>query len=154
MTRPGKRVQDSRITISQLMMPEHANFLNVVHGGVVMKLADETAALSAMRHAQSYVVTRAVDSMTFHSPVHVGNLLTLHASLNWVGRTSMEAGVRVVAVDPLTGEQTHTNTAFFVYVAIDQNSRPVEVPPLILETKDERRRWQQAEERRARRLAP
>ncbi|MCG3209450.1 MAG: hypothetical protein FOGNACKC_03076 [Anaerolineae bacterium] len=150
---PEKRVADSQITVNQLMMPAHANHLGFVHGGVIMKLADETAALCAMRHAQQQVVTRAVDSMTFHSPVQVGNLLTLHASLNWVGRTSLEVGVRVVAENPLTGEQTHTNTAFFVYVAMDSSGQPVEVPALVLETDEERRRWAEAELRRERRLA-
>ncbi len=150
---PGKRVRDSQITLNHLMMPEHANPVGFVHGGVIMKLADETGALCAIRHAQRQVVTRIVDSMMFHSPVQVGNLLTMHASLNWVGRTSLEVGVRVVAENPLTGEQTHTNTAFFVYVALDEQGRSVEVPPLILETDEERRRWAEAEQRRALRLA-
>jgi acyl-CoA hydrolase len=149
----GKRVRDSQITVSQLMMPEHANHMGFVHGGEIMKLADETAALCAMRHGQHQVVTRAVDSMIFHSPVEVGNLLMLHASLNWVGKTSMETGVRVIAENPLTGEQTHTNTAIFVHVAMDENGRPAQVPPLILETNDQRRRWSEAEARRALRRA-
>jgi uncharacterized protein (TIGR00369 family) len=150
---PGKTVKQSQISISQLMMPEHANHMGFVHGGVIMKLADETGAISAMRHAQHQVVTRAVDSMTFHSPVQVGTLVTLHASLTWVGRTSMEVGVRVVAEDPLSGHQTHTNTAYFVYVALSQEGHPVQVPPLILETDDERRRWAEGEQRRQRRKA-
>lgn len=144
----GKRVEDSRVSVNQWMMPEHANHMGFVHGGEIMKLADETGALSAIRHAQNFVVTLAVDSMTFHSPVQVGNLLTLHAHLTWVGRTSMEACVQVIAENPLTGEQTHTNTAFFVYVALDEDGQPVRVPPLILETDEERRRWTEAEERR------
>jgi acyl-CoA hydrolase len=90
--------------------------------------------------------------MTFHSPVHVGNVLTLSASLNWVGRSSMEVGVRVVAENPLTGECTHTNSAFLVYVALDNTGKPVEAPPLILETDEERRRWAEAEMRQQRRL--
>jgi acyl-CoA hydrolase len=105
-----------------------------------------------MRHAQHQVVTVAIDSMTFYSPVHVGNVLTLNASINWTGRSSMEVGVRVEAENPLTGECTHTNTAFLVYVALDGEGKPVEVPPLILESDEERRRWTEAEMRQQRRL--
>jgi acyl-CoA hydrolase len=148
----GKRVKDSRITLNQLMLPEDANYMGNVHGGVVMKLVDNTGGLCAMRHAQRQVVTVAIDSMTFYSPVHVGDVLTLNASINWVGRSSMEVGVRVVAENPLTGECTHTNTAFLVYVALDDKGQPSEVPPLILETDEERRRWAEAELRQKRRL--
>lgn len=148
----GKRVKDSQVTLNQLMLPEDANYMGNVHGGVIMKLVDNTAGLCAMRHAQNQVVTVAIDSMTFYSPVHVGNVLTLSASLNWVGRSSMEVGVRVVAENPLTGECTHTNTAFLVYVALDNTGKPVEAPPLILETDEERRRWAEAEMRQQRRL--
>jgi acyl-CoA hydrolase len=98
------------------------------------------------------VVTLAIDSMTFHSPVHVGDLVSFNASLNWVGRSSMEVGVRVVAENPLTGEQTHTNTAYLVYIALDDDGRPTEVPRLILETDEERRRWAEGEARQRHRL--
>jgi uncharacterized protein (TIGR00369 family) len=148
----GKRVKDSQVSLNQIMMPQHANFMGNVHGGVIMRLVDETGALCAMRHARRQTVTVAIDSMTFHSPVHVGNLVTFKASLNWVGRTSMEVEVYVVAEDPLTGECTHTNTAFLVYVALDDNDRPTKVPSLILETDEERRRWAEAEVRQQRRL--
>jgi acyl-CoA hydrolase len=90
--------------------------------------------------------------MTFHSPVYVGDLVSFSASLNWVGRSSMEVGVRVTAENPLTGEQTHTNSAFVVYIALDDAGRPTEVPRLILETDEERRRWAEAEVRQQRRL--
>lgn len=149
---PEKRVKDSQITLNQLMLPEDANHMGNVHGGVVMKLVDNTGGLCAMRHAQHQVVTVAIDSMTFYSPVHVGDVLTLNASLNWVGRSSMEVGVRVVAENPLSGECTHTNTAFLVYVALDDKGQPIEVPPLILESDEERRRWADAELRQKRRL--
>ena len=150
--RAAKHVRDSQITLNQLMMPKDANPRGPVHGGHVMKLVDEAGALCAMRHAQHRVVTVAIDSMTFHSPVHVGDLLTLNARLNWVGHTSLEVGVRVEAVNPLSGEQVHTNTAFVVYVALDEAEQPVEVPPLLLETEDEKCRWAEAEIRRERRL--
>jgi uncharacterized protein (TIGR00369 family) len=148
----GKRVADSQITLNQLMLPHHTNPMGNVHGGEIMKLVDETGALCAIRHAQRPVVTLAIDSMTFHSPVHVGDLVALSASLNWVGRSSIEVGVRVIAENPLTGEQTHTNTAYLVYIALDENGRPTEVPRLTLETDEERRRWVEAEARQQRRL--
>ena len=147
-----KRVKDSQIILNQLMLPHHTNPMGNVHGGEIMKLVDETGALCAIRHAQRPVVTLAIDSMTFHSPVHVGDLVSLNASLNWVGRSALEVGVRVTAENPLTGEQTHTNTAYLVYVALGDNSRPTEVPRLILETDEERRHWAEAEARQQRRL--
>lgn len=149
---PAKRVADSRLTISQQTLPADANPLGNVHGGHIMKLVDEAGGLCAMRHARRPTVTVAVDSMTFHSPVRVGNLLTLHASLNWVGRSSIEVGVRVEAENPVTGEITHTNSAYAVYVALDDEGRPTTVPPLALETDEERRHWKEGEERRRLRL--
>lgn len=148
----GKRVKDSEVTLNQLMLPEHTNPLGNIHGGVIMKLVDEAGGLCAMRHAQHPAVTVAIDSMTFHSPVQVGNLLTFRANLDWVGRTSMEVRVKVVAENPLTGESTYTNSAFLVYVALDEQGRPVEVPRLILETDEEKRRWIEAEVRQKHRL--
>jgi acyl-CoA hydrolase len=148
----GKRVSESQVTLNHLMMPEDTNPMGNIHGGVITKLVDEAGGLCAIRHAQHPVVTVAIDSMSFLSPVLVGNVLTLKASLNWVGRSSMEVGVRVIAENPLTGECTHTNSAFLVYVALDRAGQPVEVPRLDLETEDERRRWAEAEVRRQRRL--
>lgn len=149
---PNKRVKDSQITFNQLMMPHQTNPMGNVHGGEIMRLVDETGGLCAIRHAQRPVVTLAIDSMTFHSPVHVGDLVSFSASLNWVGRSSMEVGVRVVAENPLTGEQTHTNTAYLVYIALDDTGRPTEVPRLLLETEEDRRRWAEGEARQQRRL--
>ena len=148
----GKRVKDSRVTLHHFMLPQHANPLGNVHGGVIMKLVDEAAGLCAMRHAQRPAVTIAIDSMTFHSPVRVGEVVSFNASLNWVGHTSMEVGVRVVAENPLTGECTHTNSAYLVFVALGDDGQPVQVPPLVLETDEERRRWAEAEARQGRRL--
>ncbi len=147
-----KRVSDSEIVLHHFMMPEHANPLGNVHGGIIMKLVDEAGGLCAMRHAQRPAVTIAIDSMTFHSPVHVGDLVMLYARVNYVGRTSMEVGVRVVAENPITGEQTHTNSAFLVYVALDDAGKPMQVPRLKLETGEEHRRWNAAKERQAQRL--
>jgi len=135
------------------MQPEHANTLGDVHGGVLMKFIDEAGGLCATRHARRPAVTVAVDSLRFLSPVHVGNFVTFTAHLNWVGRTSMEVEVNVEAEDLLTGQKTHTNSAYLVFVALSQEERPVEVPSLILEDEDERRRWMQGAQRQTDRLA-
>jgi len=124
----GKTVAESRVMLSQLMLPEHANAMGNVHGGEIVKLADNAGALAAMRHARRTVVTVAIDSMTFLEPIYVGNLVTLVAELTYVGRTSMEVRVDVTTEDVLTGRRTHTNTAYLVYVALDENRRPCPVP--------------------------
>ncbi len=147
-----KRASDSQITLSHQTNPADANPLGNVHGGVVMKLVDEAGGLAAIRFARKPAVTVAVDSMTFLSPVHVGNLLTMHAAVNWVGKSSIEVGVRVEAENPVTGEITHTNSAFLVYVALDFSGARSAVPPLILETDEEKRRWDEAEARQRTRL--
>ncbi len=149
---PAKCSSDSEVTLSQQMMPSDANPLGNVHGGYIMKLVDEAGGLAAMRHARRPVVTVAMDSMSFLSPVRVGHLLTLRARVNWIGKSSIEVGVRVEAENPVTGEITHTNSAFAVFVAMDDNGRPTTVPPLILESDEERRRWQEGEERQQIRL--
>jgi uncharacterized protein (TIGR00369 family) len=150
---PGKPVSASRISLAQLMQPEHANNLGHVHGGWIMKLVDEAGALACMRHAQQRVVTVAVDRMTFHQPIRITDLVTLTAEVSYVGRTSLEAEVHVVAENPITGERTHTNTAYLVYVALDENGKPVPVPRLIPETEEQRRRMEEGKARQAYRLA-
>jgi len=148
-----KLVPESQVELNHFMMPEHANLHGNVHGGVIMKLADEAGALCAIRHANRPTVTVAIDSMTFLSPVQVGDVLNLKASLNYVGRTSMEVGVKVIAENPITGKKTHTNSAYMVYVALNEKGKPIEVPRLIVKSKEERRRWDEAKERQTRRLA-
>ncbi len=147
-----KPIRASRVTLSQLMHPEHANLLGNVHGGWIMKLVDEAGALACMRHAQRKVVTVAIDSMVFRQPIRIGDLIILSAEVSFAGRTSMEAEVHVIAENPITGEQTYTNTAYLVYVALDDDGRPTSVPPLRVETEDEERRMAKAEERQERRL--
>jgi uncharacterized protein (TIGR00369 family) len=149
---PAKPVRASRVTLSQLMHPEHANLLGNVHGGWIMKLVDEAGALACMRHAQKKVVTVAIDSMTFRQPIKIGDLIVLSAEVTYVGRTSMESEVQVLAENPITGERTHTNTAYLVYVALDDEGKPTAVPPLRSETEDEKRKAEQAKERQERRL--
>jgi acyl-CoA hydrolase len=134
------------------MQPEHANLLGNVHGGWIMKLVDEAGALTCMRHAQRKVVTVAIDSMVFRNPVRIGDLVLLNAEVTYTGKTSMEAEVQVLAENPITGLRTHTNTAYLVYVALDDAGRSTSVPPLLAETEDERRRMEQAVERQKRRL--
>src|SRR5574339_1067608 len=135
-----KPIRASRVTLSQLMHPEHANLLGNVHGGWIMKLVDEAGALACMRHAQRKVVTVAIDSMVFRQPIRIGDLIIINAEVSYVGRTSLEAEVQVLAEDPVTGERTHTNTAYLVYVALDDAGRPTPVRDLIAETEDEKRR--------------
>jgi uncharacterized protein (TIGR00369 family) len=148
----SKTVSASRITLSQLMHPEHANLLGNVHGGWIMKLVDEAGALACMRHAQRKVVTVAIDSMTFRQPIRIGDLIILNAEVSYVGRTSMEAEVHVIAENPVTGERTYTNTAYLVYVALDDEGRPTSVPALHAETEEEKQRMEKAQERQERRL--
>jgi uncharacterized protein (TIGR00369 family) len=148
----GKPVSASQIQLAQLMHPEHANSQGNVHGGWIMKLVDEAGALACMRHAQRRVVTVAVDRMIFRQPIRIGDLVTLSAEVSYVGNTSMEAEVQVTAENPVTGECTHTNTAYLVYVALDDERKPARVPPLIPETDAQRLRMQEGQERQAYRL--
>ena len=142
-----RKVRDSRVTLHQFMLPAHANPMGNVHGGVILKIADEAAAICAMRHAHRQCVTVAIDSVSFHSPVHVGQLLALEASLTYVGRTSIEVHVSVHAEDPISGVVTHTNSAYFVFVALDASGAAVPVPALELESEDERARFEEGRER-------
>lgn len=148
-----KPAQSSCVTLSQLMQPEHANLRGDVHGGWIMKLADEAGALAAMRHSQNRVVTVAIDQMMFHEPIRIGDLITLEAIVTYAGRTSMETRVQVIAENPISGERTHTNTAYLVYVALDEDGTPTAVPGLVAESDLEKRRMQEAAERQAYRLA-
>ena len=148
-----RTVADSRSVLVHWMGPTDANSAGFVHGGVVMKLCDEVAGLAAVRHSHRRVVTAAADRMTFVTPVHVGELLTLKAAVNAVWRTSMEVGVRVESENPRTGEVRHTNTAYLTMVAVDDDGRPVEVPPLSVSSPEEQRREREAQVRRANSLA-
>jgi acyl-CoA hydrolase len=138
--------------MSELMMPHMANVLGHVFGGVVLSLVDRAAAVAAIRHARQPCVTVSVDRVDFHLPIHVGELITAMASVNYVGRTSMEVGVRIEAENPVTGVRRHTNSCYLTFVAIDQSGRPVPVPRLLPQTEAEQRRYQAGELRRRRRL--
>lgn len=129
-----------------------ANSAGFVHGGTVMKLCDEAAGLAAIKHSRQRVVTAGMDRMTFLVPIHVGELVTLQASVNAVWRTSMEVGVRVDAEVPRTGVVRHTNSAYLTMVAVDDQGAPVEVPELEVAGADEERRRHEAQVRRSNRL--
>jgi acyl-CoA hydrolase len=148
----GRDASESEITLQQLMLPEHANQLGAVHGGIVMKAVDEAGAICAMRHSRRPCVTVRVDSMEFHSPVHVGQLLRCHARVTWTGRTSLEVWIDVVAEDIIAAKVTPTNSAYVVYVALDATGRPTAVPPLLPKTDEDRRLWQEAQKRQDDRL--
>ncbi len=143
----------SRTTISEVMMPHMANQLGNVHGGVILGMLDRVGAVSAIRHAQRICVTASVDRVDFREPIHLGELVTMYASVNYAHRTSIEVGVRVEAEDLLTGVKRHTNSCYLTFVALDERGRPAPVPPVVPETAEERRRYQAAEARRAQRMA-
>ncbi len=137
--------------MAHMMMPQHANPQGNVHGGVIMKFIDDAAAVVAMRHSRSTVVTASIEQLSFHNPVFIGNLLTLKASLNMTGRTSMEIGVKVEAEDPRSGEIAHIASAYLTFVAIDENHRPINIAPWIPVTPAAKRREQDARKRKMQR---
>jgi acyl-CoA hydrolase len=145
-------VSASHVSISQLMEPPHANLLGNVHGGHIMKLVDEAGALACMKHSHQRVVTVVVDRMTFKHPIKIGDLVTLTAEVSYVGTTSMEAEVSVEAENPTTGQRWHTNTAYLVYVALDEKGKPVPVPQLQPENDFQRQRMEQGAARQIYRL--
>ena len=148
----GKTVEESSVVMAQLMTPEDVNMYGNVHGGVIMKLIDSAGGAVAIRHARANVVTASVDRLDFRHPVFIGDLVTFKASLNLVGRTSMEAGVRVESENLITGDVRHTSSAYLTYVALDKDGKPMILPPLILKTEDEMRRNRKAQVRRKSRL--
>jgi acyl-CoA hydrolase len=134
--------------MTELMMPHMANVLGNVFGGVILSLVDRAAAVAAIRHAGGPCVTVSVDQVDFREPIHVGELVTARASVNFVGRTSMEVGVRVEAEQVATGRRRHTNSCYLTFVAIDDEERPRPVAPVLPQTDDERRRHEEAKARR------
>lgn len=145
---PEQSVANSRVTLTQAMGPEHANIAGNVHGGVVMRLVDTAAGYAALRHCRTRAVTARIDTMHFLQPVHLGDLVTLKAQVNDVGRTSMEVGVRVEAENVLTGEVRHVSSAYLVFVSLDDANHPREVPRLTPNSPDDMRRMAAAKVRR------
>ena len=145
----------ARVSLAVMTHSPQANLLGNVHGGEIVKLADSTAGAVAQRHSGGPAVTAALDEMVFLAPVHVGDIVRTLGQVNWAGRSSMEIGVRVEAQpwnDP-SADGLHVASAYFVFVAIDEEGRSREVPPLVPETPDDLRRHREAEIRRAHRLA-
>jgi acyl-CoA hydrolase len=150
--RPVRPVADSQHETSELIMPHDANILGHAFGGAIMALVDKAAAVAAFRHARSACVTASIDRVDFREPIHVGDLVTCKASVNFVGNTSMEIGVRVEAEDLISGQRRHTNTCYLTFVAVDRNGRPVPIAQVLPETEEQRRRYEAAQARRRRRL--
>ncbi|HOT37278.1 MAG TPA: acyl-CoA thioesterase [Candidatus Latescibacteria bacterium] len=148
-----KPVSDSSVTMTELVLPSHANPLGTVFGGVIMSWIDICAAIAAQRHARRVVVTASIDMLHFRAPITVGCVVHLKAQVNHAWHSSMEVGVRVDGENPLTGETRHAATAYLTYVALDEKRRPVEVPAVLCETPEQERRSRDAQARREKRLA-
>ena len=143
-----KKPEDSVAVVSELMMPHQVNNLGHVFGGELLSMVDRAAAVSAMRHSGRPAVTVSIDRVDFVEPIYTGELVTCSARVNFVGRTSMEIGVRVLAENLLTGQKRHTNTCLLTFVAIDENHRPCAISPLDLSDPDDDRRAREAKRRR------
>lgn len=143
-----KTAAESRVSITELMLPQHSNFGGKVHGGYILSLMDQIAFACSSKHSQTYCVTASVNRVDFLNPVEVGELVTLKASINYTGRTSMVVGVRVEAEQVTTGKKRHCNSSYFTMVAKDENGQNVEVPGLLLTNKEELRRFARSVERK------
>lgn len=148
----ARPVSDSRVVMTEMVLPSHTNSLGSIFGGVVMSWIDIAAAIAAQRHARRQVVTASIDALHFVAPVYKGWIVNLKASVNFAAKTSMEIGVRVDAENPITGEKFHTASAYLTFVALDEHFKPTEVPTVIAETSDEKRRFERALQRRQKRL--
>ncbi len=144
----ARPVSFSRITITELMIPSYANFGGKIHGGILLSLMDKVAYATASKHSGAYCVTVSVDTVDFLQPVEVGELVSLKASVNYVGNSSMVIGIKVVSENVKTGKVTHTNTCYFTMVAKGEDDKPISVPRLILETPIDVRRFVEAIYRR------
>lgn len=143
----------SQVTFADLAEPQHQNVAGTLFGGAILGFIDRAAAFCAMKHCGRPVVTKSFDSVEFNQPIFIGELVEAHASVNFTGTTSMEIGVRVLAVNPVTGEKRHTNTCYATFVALDENGQATRVPPVLPETEVEQRRYAAGKQRREERLA-
>ena len=148
MGEKGKKVSVSQTETTYLMMPHHANPAGKIYGGTILSMADAVAYMCAARHATPRCVTASVDQVDFREPIHIGEAVTFKASVNYVGTSSMEVGIRIEAEDLKTGKRRHTNSCYFTMVCLDEKGRPQSAPRLILETEDDKRRSQDAGLRR------
>ncbi len=144
----AKTVRESMVTLSHVVQPHDANPAGIIHGGVIMKMIDNAAGVVALRHARSNAVTASIERLDFLYPVHIGDLVTMTASINRTGRSSMEIGVRVISENMISGDIHHTASAYLTFVALDKNGRPRPVPPLILENSEDQRRCENARRRK------
>ena len=149
----AKTVDHSSVIMRHMVSQQDANLAGIMHGGVVMKHIDDAAGVVAIKHTGSNVVTASIDRLDFHHPVFIGNLLTVKACINMVGKTSMEIGVRVEAEDIIAQKIRHTASAYLTFVALDENNRPMAVPQIKIDSEDEKRRNREARDRRQVRLA-
>lgn len=153
MSGPATRlISESALETTHMVMPEHTNAMGNIFGGTIMSWIDIIAACISYRHCRCAVVTASMDDLHFIHPVKLGNLVTLKGSVNFTGRTSLEVGVKVLAEDPLTGEQNHTSSAYLTFVALDNAGKPIEIPQGIPKTEDEIRRFAEGKKRRDLRL--
>lgn len=136
-----KTTEESQVTITQLMLPSHSNFSGKIHGGFILSLMDQIAFACASRHSRNYCVTASVNKVDFLNPIEVGELVTLKASVNYTGRTSMVIGVRIESENIQTGERKHCNSSYFTMVAKDEHGNNVPVPGIILDSKNKVRRF-------------
>ena len=143
----SKTVSQSKTEISQLMMPQQANFGGTVYGGTILSIADSAAYVCAARHAGPNCVTVSVDRVDFREPVRIGELVTFLASVNFTGRSSMEIGIKIFGENLKTGEKRHTNSCYFTMVHLDDQGRPKEVPRIVPETAEEKRRYEEGRKR-------
>ena len=144
----GKKIHESSVFLSLVMQPQDANLAGNVHGGIIMKRIDNAAGVTCVKHAKTNIVTASIDRLSFHHPVFIGDLLTLSSSINMTGKSSMEVGVRVESENLISGEKHHIASAYLTLVALDEHGKPTDVPPIIPDTDDERRRNQEALDRK------
>jgi acyl-CoA hydrolase len=146
-------VRLSQVTFADLAEPHSMNVAGTLFGGTILGFIDRAAAFCAMKHAGRPVVTKSMDSVEFNEPILIGELVVAMASVNFTGTTSMEVGIKVLAQNPITGRERHTNTCYATFVALDEGGRPTRIPPVLPETEDEKRRWEAGRKRREERLA-
>ncbi|CAN5740689.1 acyl-CoA thioesterase [soil metagenome] len=146
-------VRASQVTFADLAEPQSQNVAGTLFGGILLGFIDRAAAFAAMKHCGRPVVTKSFDSVEFNEPIYIGEMIVALASVNYAGTTSMEVGVKVLAQNPITGEERHTNTCYATFVALDEDSRPTRIPAVLPETDDEKRRYTAGEKRRVERLA-
>ena len=152
VAKPGKSPSDSAVTMTEIVLPSDTNALGTIFGGKIMSWIDIAGAIAAGRHARRVVVTASIDALHFLAPVKLGHVVHIRARVNFASRTSMEVGIRVDSENPITGETTHTSTAYATFVALDDHGRPTPIPPIVTETPEDKRRFEEAKKRREARM--